>query len=153
MMSGAVPCSANASPGEESEYSVKRPSARPRAQSVLLVDDATLIRNLAQELLSEAGYEAYSAQDGITALGFLKSRERPIDVVITDLTMPVMNGFELIRELRQLSPATKVVLITGYIDAVELAGRSADQPDLVLPKPFRPTELLHAVSDVLALPR
>ncbi len=120
---------------------------------MLLVDDATLIRNLAQELLAEEGYEAYAAQDGDSALGFLRSREQPVDVVVTDLTMPTMDGFALIRELRQMCPSTKIVLITGYVDAVELAGRSAAQPDLVLPKPFRPAELLDAISDALALTR
>lgn len=153
MMSGVVPLSFDASLGADAAHAAKRPSARPRAHSVLLVDDATLIRNLAQDLLSEAGYEAHSAEDGVTALGFLRSRKDPIDVVVTDLSMPLMDGFELIRQLRTLSPSTRVVLITGYVDAIELADRSQNQPDFVLPKPFRPTELLHAVSDVLELRR
>ena len=119
------------------------------AHSVLLVDDTPVIRHLAQHVLEEAGYDAHSAEDGVAALGFLRAREAPIDVVVTDLAMPQMDGFTLIRELRKLSPQTRVVLMTGYVDAVELAERSAERPDLVLPKPVRPPELLAAVSTVL----
>ncbi len=118
-------------------------------RSVLLVDDTPVIRHLAQHVLEEAGYDAHSAEDGVAALGFLRARAIPIDVVVTDLAMPQMDGFTLFRELRKLSPGTRIVLMTGYVDAVELAERSAERPDLVLPKPFRPPELLHAVSTVL----
>lgn len=124
---------------------------RASARSVLLVDDTPVIRHLAQHVLEEAGYDAHSAEDGVAALGFLRSREFPIDVVVTDLAMPQMDGFTLIRELRKLSPETRIVLMTGYVDAVELAERSAERPDLVLPKPFRPPELLEAVSTVLTI--
>ena len=123
------------------------------ARSVLLVDDTPVIRHLAQHVLEEAGYDAHSAENGVAALGFLRAREVPIDVVVTDLAMPQMDGFTLIRELRKLSPQTRVVLMTGYVDAVELAERSPERPDLVLPKPFRPPELLDAVSTVLQTSR
>ncbi len=123
------------------------------ARSVLLVDDTPVIRHLAQHVLEEAGYDAHSAEDGAAALGFLRARQVPVDVVVTDLAMPQMDGFTLIRELRKLSPKTRVVLMTGYVDAVELAERSSERPDLVLPKPFRPPELLDAVSTVLQTSR
>lgn len=151
MMSGAVYRAANAVPSDAD--TVRQPSACTRARSVLLVDDAVLIRNLAQGILSEAGYEAYSAPDGVAALRFLRERERPVDVVITDLSMPAMDGFELIHELRAFSPSTRVVLITGYVDAIDLAGSAKNRPDFVLPKPFRAAELLEAVSEVLELTR
>jgi CheY-like chemotaxis protein len=125
----------------------------PQTCSVLLVDDTPVIRYLAQDVLAEAGYDAHSAEDGVAALGFLRARESPIDVVITDLSMPLMDGFALIRELRQLSPTTRIVLMTGYVDAIELAERSDERPDLVLPKPFRPPELLDAVDAVLRASR
>jgi CheY-like chemotaxis protein len=120
---------------------------------VLLVDDTAVIRDLATEVLSEAGFEAHAAEDGASALGFLRAREKPVDVIITDLTMPQMDGLALIREVRKLSPATRVVLMTGYLDGEQLAAGSADQPDLVLSKPFRPPELLQAIEDVLRLER
>jgi CheY-like chemotaxis protein len=125
------------------------PPVRVGARSVLLVDDTPVIRHLAHDVLAEAGYEAHSAEDGVAALGFLRAREVPVDVVITDLSMPQMDGFALIRELRQLSPKTRIVLMTGYVDALELCASSPEQPDLILPKPFRPPELLDAVSAVL----
>jgi len=133
----------------ESEERAGRVRARARTASVLLVDDTPLIRYLAQHVLEEAGYETHSAEDGRAALGFVRAREIPVDIVVTDLTMPEMDGFALIRELRKLSPDTRIVLMTGYVDAIELAERSEERPDLVLPKPFRPPELLHAVSAVL----
>jgi CheY-like chemotaxis protein len=119
----------------------------------LLVDDTPVIRYLAQDVLAEAGYEAHAAEHGLDALRFLESRVEPVDVVITDLSMPEMDGLALIRELRKLAPSTRIVLMSGYVDAAELADRLDERPDLILPKPFRPPELLEAVSTVLRTSR
>jgi two-component system cell cycle sensor histidine kinase/response regulator CckA len=127
--------------------------ADDETHSVLLVDDTDVIRSLATAVLSEAGFEAHAAEDGAQALGFLHARTKPVDVIITDLTMPQMDGLTLIREVRRLSPATRVVLMTGYFDGEHLAAGCGEQPDLVLSKPFRPPELLQAVEDVLRLQR
>jgi CheY-like chemotaxis protein len=118
-----------------------------------LVDDTALIRHLARDVLTEAGFEVHAAADGSAALEFLRARARPIDVVITDLSMPRMDGLELMREVRRIAPRTRVVLMTGFLDGDNLAARADERPDLVLNKPFRPPELLDAVREALTLDR
>jgi CheY-like chemotaxis protein len=122
-------------------------------RTVLLVDDTELVRTLAQFVLSEAGYETHTAESGAAALAFLKSRKVPIDVLVTDLTMPQMNGFELMGEVQKLSPATRIVLMTGYLDPSDAEQGETPRPDLVISKPFRPPELLKAVDSVLSKAR
>jgi CheY-like chemotaxis protein len=116
---------------------------------VLVVDDTPIICHLAEEILRDAGYEAHSKEDGFSALDFVRARTSPVHVLVTDLTMPAMDGLTLLRELRKLSPKTRTILMTGYLDGGDMAGRAVDQPDLVINKPFRPPELLRAVAQAL----
>lgn len=113
------------------------------AGTVLLVEDSNLIRQLVIEMLQEGGFFVHAAGDGPAALELFLTEF--VDVVVTDLTMPTMDGLALIRELRLRKPSARTVLMTGYGDASELVQSAAEAPDLVLIKPFKPSELLEAV--------
>lgn len=80
---------------------------------ILIVDDEPDIRELIREGLKTAGYECFSAGDGYEGLKVLE--EKPIDVVISDITMPRMNGIEFARRIRESYDAD-VILVTGYIE-------------------------------------
>lgn len=81
-------------------------------QNIMIVDDEEEIVHLMSQTLDLWGYNAITAQDGEEALA--KFKETPIDVVITDLKMPKLNGVSLIERVKHLSEDTEVILFTGY---------------------------------------
>ncbi len=118
---------------------------------VLLVDDEQQVREAVGLMLAEAGCEVVLAQNGIEALD--RFRDWPQDVVITDLAMPGKDGFQTIRELKNLSPQVKIIAISGAayspclsggLDAARRLG--ADQ---VLAKPFSFRELTESLNVLL----
>ncbi|MCH7908893.1 MAG: response regulator, partial [Candidatus Hydrogenedentes bacterium] len=81
--------------------------------SILVVDDEAVIRDLMTEILTEEGYDVEAARDGLHALECL--RERPdFAMLFTDIMMPEMDGIELIREARHVSPDVIPIIMTGH---------------------------------------
>jgi len=81
-------------------------------ESILVADDDPIIRKSLQEMLRLEGYQVDTASDGTEALR--KLEQSPIDVVLTDVKMPAVGGFELLAKIKAFSPDTVVILITGY---------------------------------------
>jgi PAS domain S-box-containing protein len=138
-----LPALSRAEQGASGEW---RPGATGR---LLVVDDEESVRNLAVLVLRQAGYEVVTAADGAEGLErFLESPEKFVGAVI-DLTMPRLDGMELLRRLRQLRPNLPVVLMTGY-SATETARRVDSPTEKTLQKPFRGSVLIEAVRRALA---
>lgn len=79
---------------------------------VLIVDDDDLVRETLQFVLEEGGYSVHAVSSGAEALRILE--RQPIDIVLSDIFMPGMNGFDLLRQIRERAPDIPVILITGY---------------------------------------
>jgi DNA-binding response OmpR family regulator len=108
--------------------------APPRPKRILVVDDDIAVRTMMVEFLKHFGYETWQAEDGRAALEMLR-KERP-DLLISDIYMPRMNGFQLFMEVRNNWPDLPVVLITGYNSAAkDMASYSIHDADF-LEKPF-----------------
>jgi two-component system chemotaxis response regulator CheY len=117
---------------------------------ILVVDDEPIIRDLVRKTLEKVDHEVAEAEDGEVALEL--SREKPFDLVVADLFMPVMDGLQLIVQLREVSPNTKVVAISGSMYErkprfLEIAGRM--ESVVTLAKPFTAEALLTAVEESL----
>ena len=120
---------------------------------ILVVDDDELVRVSVAEILSRAGHQVETAEDGEAALG--RHRAARFDLVVTDIVMPRMEGLETVRALRGDRSRVKIVAISGcerrgsefYLTAARALG--ADQ---VLVKPFTGAELRAAVDRALYLP-
>ena len=111
---------------------------------VLLVDDEAQVRQGIERLLRRLGYEVSVAEDGAAACR-LASADGAIDLVLLDLTMPVMDGPSTVRALRAAGVAAPVVLMSGYAEA-EVASRGAlSEADAYLKKPFGASELGEAL--------
>lgn len=119
------------------------------ARLVLTVDDSPSIRLMMQLTLSGEGYEVKQTTDGVEALEF--ARDHSADLVLTDINMPRMDGFTLIRELRML-PAYKcvpmLVLTTESTQDKKMLGKEAGATGWLV-KPFNPQQLLAAINRVL----
>lgn len=115
-------------------------------QTLLMVDDEDLLLTMGETILSGYGYTVFTANSGHKALEIISKSDRPIDLVITDLVMPVMSGRELVERIRQISPGTRILCTTGYV------GPGHHQEHVAyLQKPFTSQELLGRVKQELAV--
>jgi CheY-like chemotaxis protein len=119
-------------------------SGRHHVPSVLVVDDDEVVRLIARRSLEAAGYHVWEASDGTQALGYLL--QGVVDVVVTDIRMPKMDGWELLTHLRSMSPRIPTLLMSGY----DIHLGTSEISELVLAKPFRPEQLTNLVRQLLA---
>ena len=111
---------------------------------ILVVEDDRDLRFVIRMILERAGYEVAEAHDGVAAVESI--RAEPPDLIIADLTMPVMSGAELVDEVRS-NPATTlipIVLMTGR----QVALATSQRVDAVVTKPFEPADLLARIDRV-----
>lgn len=117
------------------------------ASKIMIVDDEIGIRELLSEALLEKGFHVTSAKDGRESLKYM--RDSAFDLLITDINMPHINGFELLKKMKTAGRKEKVVIMTGeYFDLSDMA---KDMPVIYsqLRKPFKMDEFLQVVSSVL----
>jgi DNA-binding response OmpR family regulator len=122
-----------------------------RRPVVLIVDDEPLVADTLGLILTQAGYTAVTAYDGMTALE-LASDLMP-ELLISDVAMPMMNGVELALAVVTLRPACQVLLFSGHATSADLVhALDAGYDFPLLPKPLHPTEMLKRVSQMLRIP-
>jgi CheY-like chemotaxis protein len=121
-------------------------------ETILLVEDEEMVRELAVESLQGYGYAILQAPDGNEALSICESHMGKIDLLITDLVMPGMNGIELSRKFGDSHPGVPVLFMSGYAeDALEDLGHMAERQSF-LQKPITPTRLSRKVREMLPMP-
>jgi CheY-like chemotaxis protein len=120
--------------------------------TILLVEDEELLRAGVQEVLEIQGYKVITAPDGEQALACLAAQT--IDLIITDLVMPKMDGVDFVKQLRKIKPDLPVIVVSGStrnimqrygIDSIQVPGANAS-----LPKPFKSVDLIEQVRQLLA---
>jgi CheY-like chemotaxis protein len=113
---------------------------------VLIVDDEASLRVLGKSILESQGYEVHCAEDGFEALAALK-RALP-DMIISDLQMPNMNGFEFLSVVRQRFPAVPVIVISGEFSGISVP--ESVLADAFFPKgSYKPAALFGKISELL----
>ena len=117
-----------------------RPESRdvslPRQLTVLVVDDERAVRSFTTTVLQRAGFEVLTACDGYEGLELLKQHGGAIALVLLDLTMPRLDGLEVLRGLRQTLPSLPVILMSGYTAEEALGRFGGDGPTDFIQKPF-----------------
>ncbi len=130
------------------------PPAKPRDLTgngtVLLVEDEDAVRTFASRALASRGYTVLEAADGEAALSVAGDHDGTIDIVVSDVVMPGMDGPTMVNKLKTERPDTKIVFISGYAESA--FQKSDDKPDdfHFLPKPFTLKQLAQTVKDVLS---
>ena len=117
------------------------------SRTVLVVDDEPLVRVVVGRLLEEWGFKAVEADNGKTALQLARRLNGGLSMVITDLVMPYMDGFEFALAFRRLYPDVPILFMTGRAPA-NLLGSLAPREQLLF-KPFDPDTFLDAVARLL----
>jgi two-component system, cell cycle sensor histidine kinase and response regulator CckA len=116
--------------------------------TILLVDDDPDVRAILGEVLRIGGFAILEAADGPAALRIAETTLRPIELLVTDIHMPGIDGVELARRVQALRPATGVVYMSGA-PADVVAARGLAAGTVFLPKPFGPDVLLEGVRDAM----
>ncbi|MDQ3587623.1 MAG: PAS domain S-box protein [Actinomycetota bacterium] len=154
-------------PGEGTQATIRLPAASgPRSEglaasgaeeeapagqgeTVLVVEDEDAVRRVAVRILEDAGYQVIHEGDPARALDLLESRDKPLDLLLTDVVMPGLSGGELAHRIPESHPETRVLFMSGYAPD-ERPHKDAVQPyDHMVAKPFSPRTLLSAVARAL----
>jgi len=114
---------------------------------ILLVDDEENYRELIAKVLTKAGYEVLQAADGMGALSLLERSN--VDLVISDILMPVLNGYALVARLREKWPDMPVILTTGFLSPDAAKSMMKGSVDFI-PKPINAETLLDMVRGRIA---
>ena len=125
--------------------------ARKGTETILVVDDEEVIRQLIINSLDTLGYTILEATNGEEALELFNNTKEKIDVLLTDVVMPVMNGRELADKVTELSPETKVIFMSGYTPDIILKKKLVREDTFFMQKPVTPSLLsgkLRLVLDV-----
>jgi signal transduction histidine kinase/CheY-like chemotaxis protein len=118
-------------------------------ETVLVVEDEDIVRDLVCDVLEDQGYNVICARDGIEALNMAEDCDGPIHLLVTDVIMPHMNGHELAGKLSQLRPDMKVLYVSGYSDN-EIGDHGLLDPRYeLLQKPFTPQTLARKIREVI----
>jgi CheY-like chemotaxis protein len=116
--------------------------------TVLVVEDEQTVRELVVEVLQEFNCVTLQAVDGNQGLAILQSGE-PVDLLISDIGLPGLNGKQLAEAARQIRPDLPILLMTGYAHKTALAGGFLEQGMQMLTKPFSLAELTTKIRDML----
>jgi PAS domain S-box-containing protein len=117
--------------------------------TVLVVDDEDSVRRTVTRVLQVLGCKVLAAEDGTVAVEIVRTFDKPIDLVLLDLTMPILDGVQTLRELRRIRPDLPVILMSGFAEAHALAKFGEHRLSGFLQKPFTIDEVQRRVVGVL----
>lgn len=118
--------------------------------TILLADDDAAVRNLVRRALTSDGHAVHVTQDGLEALDMLGASAATIDILISDVDMPQLDGISLAEKALALKPNIAVILMSGFSDQLERAARLRARKLLSISKPFTLEQIKQVVRTVLA---
>jgi len=122
-------------------------------ETILLVEDEEAVRRLTMQILKAAGYETITASNAEEATMVANEAKQPIHLMLTDIVMPGMTGWDLAERIERSSPDTKVIFMSGYTDEKVFNQGLLDPATNFIQKPFSPAVLLQKVREVLDSPK
>jgi CheY-like chemotaxis protein len=121
----------------------------PRPRNILIVEDEAVVRRVLEEILHHLGYSVIAAADGYEALDLFREHAAELDLVLFDLSMPLMSGEVLFSKLRQAAPEMKTLLTSGYSDEAPVDEMRRRGLSGFLPKPYTMQQVRDELQRVL----
>ncbi len=121
-----------------------------KSRCIMVVDDEPMALVLSRQVLVQAGFEVVTAQSGIECLDLYRARPERFDLVLLDLTMPLMDGEETFRRLREIDSKAVVVLNTGFIEEQRLTTMMEAGLAGFIRRPYQPMEVIAHIRSTLA---
>jgi two-component system cell cycle sensor histidine kinase/response regulator CckA len=118
--------------------------------TILVVDDEEPLRHLAGRMLKNLGYDVHTATRGSEAIALYRQNPDLYRFILLDLTMPEMNGIEVLRALRQINHQAKVILMSGYSEQEVTMRASEQRPSAFLSKPFQLAKLRESIEKTMS---
>jgi len=118
--------------------------------TVLLVEDDDQIRGFVQRLLSSNGYHVLEAATGAEGLAIADEPGKTVDLLLSDMLLPELSGFDLALRAIQRHPRMKIIFMTGYVEGEIVQRCVSELQASFIDKPFQPTALLNCVRDAIA---
>jgi PAS domain S-box-containing protein len=118
-------------------------------ETVLLVDDEEMIRDLGQDILNDEGYTVLLAADGVEAVEMYKKHGDKINLIILDMLMPKMDGVETYRRIKEMNPSSKILISSGYMHNNRGYADFREGIDGIVKKPYKTEELTRKVRQIL----
>jgi len=119
--------------------------------TILLADDDPQVRKVLAFALREDGFHVITASDGFEAYGLFMKATDQIDLLVSDVLMPKMNGIDAYRVMRRIKPCLPAILISGYSDGIDMLHEVDDIIPEILAKPFRPDDLISRIHNLLGV--
>lgn len=127
--------------------SSNQPSEKQTTKTILVVEDEDIVRQVACDIIRDSGYHVLEARNALLALELCETSKEPIDLVLTDLIMPKMNGPELVKKLSLKFPDLNVVYMSGYSSDAAMGQGILKEKASFVQKPFMPKTLIKALQD------
>ena len=131
------------------EFNVKINSSAAQGKTILLIDDEEMVINISEMMLRRLGHKVLKAHNGYEGLKLFEENKSKVDLIISDLEMPKMNGKDLLTKLRKIDADIKVMLSSGALI-------DTDEPSVInigfsgfLKKPYRMNTLSEKISEIL----
>jgi|SRR6266404_2492756 two-component system, cell cycle sensor histidine kinase and response regulator CckA len=121
----------------------------PIPATILVVDDMDLVRHTLTRTLTLAGYNVLEAADGREALDIIRKNRGLIDLTLSDILMPLMNGTELAGQVQKEFPGSRMILMSAYLPEGLAVMEAEGREILLLQKPIGQPELLRAIASAL----
>jgi two-component system cell cycle sensor histidine kinase/response regulator CckA len=123
--------------------------SRQKQKTILVVDDEMLVRQMLQDCLEEYGFTVLTATDGVEACGLFMKEFARIDLLVSDMLMPKMNGFYAYQVMCRMKPGLKAILVSGYPNGADMINEGNINAPEFLSKPISPKELISKIHAML----
>jgi two-component system cell cycle sensor histidine kinase/response regulator CckA len=144
-----IPCRPDL-PANQGALQAGEAAKTERGATVLLVEDEEQVRNMVRIMLTRLGYMVLEAKDGVEAGEIFQRHQEDIRCVLSDLTMPRMDGWDLLAALRNISSDIPVILSSGYDESRVMIGEHPERPNAFIGKPYRLKALGETIRNVLS---
>ena len=118
-------------------------------ETVLVIEDEEMLRNLAKAILISKGYKVLTAEDGMQGVEMYQSHQKEIAVVLSDIGLPALSGQDVLKRIREINPKAKVILASGFIDPEAKSEMYKSGAKHFIQKPYLPDEVLQKIREII----